>query len=210
MVFAHIGVGQHIVAQLLRGAQARAVAQHQPGVWAQHSNVVGDGLGVGGPHADVHHGDAAVALAHQVVARHLWQARRCLAERVHVLRRQAHTARDHVAGLDKGDVFAAWVLHFGATQCDELVDVELVIGEQHVVLKPARRGAGVVAQALQRIVDARRGEQRQRPGLRGCGLVRAIGNPVVHGGQVGQVKHLAHQGLALGAQAALHVLVFGP
>jgi hypothetical protein len=36
MVFAHIGVGQHVVAQLLRGAQARAVAQHEPGVRPQH------------------------------------------------------------------------------------------------------------------------------------------------------------------------------
>jgi hypothetical protein len=66
-----------------------------------------------------------------------------------------------------------------------------------------------VPQALQRIVDARRSEQRQRPGLRGCRLVRAIGNPVVHGGQVGQVKHFAHQGLPLSAQAAFHVLVVG-
>jgi predicted branched-subunit amino acid permease len=39
--------------------------------------------------------------------------------------------------------------------------------------------------------------------------VRAVGNPVVHGGQVGQVKHFAHQGLALSAQAAFHVLVVG-
>ena len=209
MVFAHIGMGQHVVAQLLRGAQARAVAQHQPGVRAQHGNVVGDGLGVGGTHADVDHGDAAVALAHQVVARHLRQTRRCLAQGVHVLRRETHAARDHVARLDKGDVFAVRVLHLGAAQCDEFVDVKLVIGEQHIVLKPMRRGAGVVAQALQRIVDARRGEQRERPAFGGRGLVRAVGNPVVHGGQVRQVKHLAHQCLTLVAQAAFHVLVVG-
>jgi hypothetical protein len=47
MVFAHIAVGQHVVAQLLAVAQAGAVAQHDPGVRAQHGDVVGDGLGVG-------------------------------------------------------------------------------------------------------------------------------------------------------------------
>jgi hypothetical protein len=59
MVFAHVGVGQHVVAQLLAVAQAGAVAQHQPGVRPQHGDVVGDGLGVGRAHADVDHGDAA-------------------------------------------------------------------------------------------------------------------------------------------------------
>jgi hypothetical protein len=77
-------------------------------------------------------------------------------------------------------------------QAHELVDVELVVGEQHEVLEPLGRGAGVVAQAVQRIVHPRRGEQRQR--LRLAGRARgAVGNAVVHGGQVGQVEHVAHQ-----------------
>jgi hypothetical protein len=49
-------------------------------------------------------------------------------------------------------------------QAHEFVDVELVVGEQHEVLEPLGRRAGVVAQAVQRVVHPRRGEQRQ--GLR--------------------------------------------
>jgi len=75
MVFAHVAVGQYVVAQLLAVAQAGAVAQHDPGVGAQHGDVVGDVLGVGGAHANVDHGDAAVVGAHQVVGGHLRQAR---------------------------------------------------------------------------------------------------------------------------------------
>jgi hypothetical protein len=133
MVFAHIGVGQHVVAQLLAVAQAGAVAQHHPGVRAQHGDVVGDGLGVGRAHADVDHGDAAAVGAHQVVGRHLRQARRRAP--LVAARRQADAARDHVAGLDEGDVFAVRLGHFGVAQADEFVDVELVVGEQHEVLE---------------------------------------------------------------------------
>ena len=59
MVVAQIGVGQHIVADGLGGPQAAAVADHQPGLGAQHRQVVGDGLGVGGADADVDQADAA-------------------------------------------------------------------------------------------------------------------------------------------------------
>ncbi len=63
---------------------------------------------------------------------------------------------DHVARFDEGDVLAVRVGHGLVAQAHELVDVELVVGEQHEVLEPVRRSAGVVAQAVQRIVDARR------------------------------------------------------
>ncbi len=46
---------------------------------------------------------------------------------------------------------------------------------------------------------------RASPGL---GLPGAVGNAVVHGGQVGQVEHVAHQGAALGAHLAFHMVVF--
>ena len=94
-------------------------------------------------------------------------------------------------------------------QAHEFVDVELVVGEQHIVLEPFGRRAGVVAQAVQRIVDAWRGEQRQRMGLAGPGLVRAVGNAVVHRRQVRQVKHIAHQ-IAPGlAHVAFDVVMLG-
>jgi len=44
------------------------------------------------------------------------------------------------------------------------------------------------------------------PGRR---LVGAVGNAIVHRGQVGQVEHIAHAGAALGAHAAFHMVVLG-
>jgi hypothetical protein len=57
-------------------------------------------------------------------------------------------------------------------QPDELVDVELVVGEEHEVLEVLGHRARVVAQAVQRVVHARRGEQRQRLGF--AGLVSCV------------------------------------
>ena len=37
----------------------------------------------------------------------------------------------------------------------------------------------------------------------------AVGDAVVHGGQVGQVEHIAHQCPALGGELTLHMIVFG-
>ena len=92
-------------------------------------------------------------------------------------------------------------------QLDELVDVELVVGEQDEVLEVLGRGAGVVRQPLQRVVDARRGEQGQRLRVAGAGFVRAVGNAVVHRRQVGQVEQVVHQQAALGAHRAFEVLL---
>ena len=71
MVFAHIAVRQHVVAQLLGVAQPGAVAQHDPGMWAQHGDVVGDVFGIGRADADVDHADAAAVRPQQVVTGHL-------------------------------------------------------------------------------------------------------------------------------------------
>jgi hypothetical protein len=51
------------------------MAEHQPGVRAQHRDMVGDGLGVGRADADIDHGDAAMILALQMIGRHLRQPR---------------------------------------------------------------------------------------------------------------------------------------
>ena len=209
MVFAHITVGQHVVAQLLAAAQAGAVAQHQPGVRPEHGHVVGDVFGVGRADADVDHGDAAAVGAQQVIARHLRQTRRCQTKSVSGFGRQTGAPCHHIARLDKGHIGAALPAHFFMAQAHELVDVKLVVGEQHKVLKPVGRGACVVAQALQRVIDPRRREQRQRLRLAGARFVSAVGNAIVHGGQVGQVKGVAHQHAALGAQAAFNVVALG-
>jgi len=178
---------------------------------SQHGDVVGDGLRVGRAHADVDHRDAAAVSAHQVVGRHLRQARRCGAEVVAQQRRQALAARDHVARLDKRDVVlrARFTGHGLVPEPHELVDVELVVREQHEVLKVLRRSAGVVPQAMQRVVDPRRGEQRQRMRFARAGLTRAVGDAVVHRVEVRQVETVAHQQAALGCQAAFDVVVVG-
>src|SRR5690606_18548301 len=71
VVVPQVGVGQHVVSDALRGAQAAAVSHHQPAVRAQHGEVVGDGFGVGGADADVHQRDALIVWRHEVVGGHL-------------------------------------------------------------------------------------------------------------------------------------------
>ncbi|MPM88577.1 hypothetical protein SDC9_135681 [bioreactor metagenome] len=66
-----------------------------------------------------------------------------------------------------------------------------------------------MAQAVQRIVHARPCEQRQRLRLPGCGTPGAVGDAVVHGRQIGQIEHVAHQHAALGCERALDVVVLG-
>ena len=75
MILAYVAMGQHVIAQLLAVAQPGAVPQHDPGVRPQHSNVVGNVLGIGRTYPDIDHGDARMSLAHQVVRGHLGQAR---------------------------------------------------------------------------------------------------------------------------------------
>ena len=94
-------------------------------------------------------------------------------------------------------------------EANELVDVELVVGEQDEVLEVLGVGAGVVAQAMQRIVDARRREERERVRLAGASDVRTVGDAVVHRAQIGQVEQVAQQQASLGGQAALDVVVLG-
>ena len=74
MVLTHIGVGQHVVAQLLAVAQAGAVAQHHPGVGrstAMWSVMV---LALAGPTPMLTMVMPLASSAHQVVGGHLRQA----------------------------------------------------------------------------------------------------------------------------------------
>jgi hypothetical protein len=90
-----------------------------------------------------------------------------------------------------------------------LSDVELVVREQHEILKVFGRGAGVMAQPVQRVVHARRGEQRQRLWLPVTRLVGAVGDAVVHRRQIGQIEQIAHQQAPLGADRTLQVVGVG-
>ena len=149
MVFTHVAVGQHVVAKLLTVAQTRAVAQHDPRMRAQHGDVVGDVFGIRRADADVDHGDAALVGAQQVVGRHLRQAWRRYA---HVVARrggQTGASGHHIAGFYKSHVLAGRVCHGFMADPYKFINIKLVVGEQHIVLEPVGRGAGVVAQALQ-------------------------------------------------------------
>ena len=67
--------------------------------------------------------------------------------------------RDHIARLDEGHIPIARTIRPGhqcAPEAHELVDVELVIGEQDEVLVVLRRSARIVTQSVQRVIDARR------------------------------------------------------
>ena len=73
-----------------------------------------------------------------------------------------------------------------AAELDELVDVALIVGEEHEVLEMLRRGAGVVLQPRERIVDALGGEERQRARLAGCRDECAVGDRIVGRRKVGE------------------------
>jgi RNase P protein component len=175
----------------------------------QHGHMVGDVLGIGRTDADVDHRDATAIVTQQVVAGHLRQPQRLGTEFVARLRVQADTAGHHIAGFDKCNIFAVTVLHRGAAQAYKLIDIELVVGEQHEVLEVLRRGSRVVAQPVQRVVDPRRGEQGQRFGVAITRFVCAVGDAVVHRGQVRQVERVAHQLAPFDTQAAFDMVVLG-
>ena len=169
------------------------MAEHQPGMRPQHGDVVGDVAGVGRAGADVDHGDAAIVRLDQMKGRHL---RHALGRRSPVVASaEASIARDHIAGLDEG-VEAGWPeRHVLAAQSREGIDIELVVREDHEILEVLRIGAGVVVEPVQRIVDPRGTEQGKRFGRAGRQLQRAVGDRVVHGGEIGRVEHVAQRSL---------------
>ena len=74
MVLPDITMREDVVAEPLRVPQARAMAEHQPGVRAKHRDVVGDIARVGWSGPDIDQGDAAFAGLDEVEGRHLRHA----------------------------------------------------------------------------------------------------------------------------------------
>ena len=70
-VLAEIGVGEHVVANLLGLAQATAVADHQPAVGAQDGQMVRNVLRIGRTDTDIDQRDAFAIRRRQVIGRHL-------------------------------------------------------------------------------------------------------------------------------------------
>ena len=77
----------------------------------------------------------------------------------------------------------------------ELIDIAVIVGEQHPGLHRAPVGAGVVDEAAQRIIDARRVEQGERP--LGAEVELAVRRLVAdrrqrrHGKEPGEVRRVA-------------------
>ena len=87
-------------------------------------------------------------------------------------------------GADEGRV--AVVADELAGDADELVDIALVVGQQHEILEVLRQGAGVVLQTRERVVDALGREEREGPRLAGAMLQRAVGDGIVGGAEIGE------------------------
>jgi hypothetical protein len=64
-------------------------------------------------------------------------------------------------------------------------------------------------QPMQREIDPRRGEQRERMRLAGQRFIRAVDDAIVEQRQVRRVEHIAHQEQALAIQIAFEVNAFG-
>ena len=64
-----------------------------------------------------------------------------------------------------------------------------------------------MAQSLQRVVDSLRRKQGQRLGVAWARHISAVGNTVIHGAQIRQIKHIAHQLPTLRTQAALKMVL---
>ena len=162
MVLPQIGVGEHIIADDLRLPQARAMADHQPAMGTQHRDMVGDVLGVRRTDADVHETHAAPVRADDMIGRHLeampGDGRHA---RLRFFRRQ-RSVDDDIAGQDH-PLHAGVGLELLQSPLHELVDIAVIVGEQHPGLHRAPVRARVVDEAPQRVVDAWRIEQRKRP-----------------------------------------------
>ena len=98
---------------------------------------------------------------------------------------------DDIARFDEFGIAVAALRHQVSGVSTELVDVELVVGEQYEVLKVAWAGGRVVRQAMQRIVDTLCSELRQRPRPAHRRFVCAVGDLVVGSVKVWNVEQVS-------------------
>ena len=190
VVFADITMREHVVAEPLRVPETRAMAEHQPGVRAQHGDVVGHVARVGRTGPDVDQGDAAIAGLDEMKGRHL---RHALGRGPNRSAAEARIAGHHVARPDEGfrtDLAGREAL---PARLRERIDIELVVREDHEILEVIRVGAGVVIEPAQRVIHARRPEQGERLGGPGRQLERAIGDRIIHRRKVRRIEHVAQQ-----------------
>src|SRR3546814_5244015 len=104
---------------------------------------------------------------------------------------QGCARRDYIARLATALVVVVLACKRLGRQLAEGVDVELVVGEDDEILEVLGRRRGVVRQAMQRVIDARRGEGRQRQRLAKPGLVSAVHDGIVGDREVRHVEEVA-------------------
>lgn len=130
---------------------------------------------------------------------------------------QIRVVGDDVSRLDERGVLAAigaqclvvGMRHQRMPELREFVDIELVVRIQHVILEVGRRRSRVVLEPMQREVDPRRREERERIGLAGRRLVRSVHDPIVELGEIGRIEHVAHRHQPFAAQIALQMNALG-
>ena len=97
---------------------------------------------------------------------------------------------DDIARLDEFGITLATLRHQLARHRAELVDVELVVGEEDKILEMLRAGRRVMRQPVQGIVDALGGEGRQRARVAQRHLEGAVGDLIVGAVEVRHVEQV--------------------
>ena len=118
----------------------------------QNGDMISRGFGVRGTNPDIHQRDAAAAFPLQMIGRHLRQFCRLWQRRIGV-------GDLDIARADKAGVAAVRVARSCAGIGFKFVDVELVVGEQNMVLEMLGGGRRVMRQPRQRIVHPLRGKR---------------------------------------------------
>ena len=169
-------------------AKTAAMPHHQPNLRAQHRQVIGNRLGVGWPHADIHQRYPCAIGRPQMVSRHLEAppgraVNRCPAMliRLRNLQPSGHGKRS-IAALP------AQLLQRPVT---ERVHIAVIVREQHIMLEMLHRRAGIMLQPLQREIHPLRIKKGQRP-LLACLKRLPIGHLVANQRQLRRGKP-AHQ-----------------
>ncbi|EKD61222.1 MAG: hypothetical protein ACD_54C00341G0003 [uncultured bacterium] len=155
VIFAQVSMGKAEIAQGLAVAQARAMANHQPGMRAQHRDMIGGGFGIRRADTDIDQRNAVPIRPLQVIGRHL---RRFRGWQNHPIRRADFLiSRRHKAGIARGRIGQR-----RAGVSLEFINIELVVRKQHMILEMRRIGRSIMRQPGEAVIHPLRGERCQR------------------------------------------------
>ena len=127
-------------------AQAAAMANHDPTLWTQNSEVICNGFGVRRANADIHHGDALTIFAAQVIGWHLEAAPRRVLDFLH---RVFCVGENFYAARGRQAFIFVVFLETLYGPFGKGVDIAVIVGEKHIALEVLERRAGIVLQTLE-------------------------------------------------------------